>query len=226
MTDVAPMFDLDDDYVNGVTKDWKHQAFVHGMLQNMSHRHYRTIYNFLTYPIMLFSAASAALTFGSSQPGTRYTSAGLSLSVVVFISLVRQIRPAEMAEIHISAVRRCEAILRKLHSFSMLPRHLRARDQASFLYHTRATIDDVTGSIVPPPRWVLRNFTKEFGPADSILYGNDALNTFDHKEWPRSKSHVGDGNGGSSIVIDIARDLSVATSPSQWTRPKRFFGRN
>jgi hypothetical protein len=160
--------------VDKVLSKWKSQVFVHMRLQSLAHYHHTRTYNWLSYLTILFSGVTTASVIGSDSLGARYSSAILSMLIIVLTSLIRHIRPSECAQKHAESAQRFETLLQSMHSFKSLPSNLRAED-ADFIEQMKSTLDELITSQLDVPSHVITAYEKKFGPIDGILYGDDVI---------------------------------------------------
>lgn len=175
-----------DDHIQNIVRRWKAQVFVYMRLHNRSYYYYLRMYDWLSYPVIILSGVSSGTVLGSCAPGTRYTSASLSILVIIFASLIRHIRPMELAQIHATSAQSFQVLLNGLQSFLLMPRDLRMNDN-EFVQSMKLSIDDLVTRQIDAPASVLRDYEKKYGAVEEILYGDDvvsvAINNAETRNW-------------------------------------------
>jgi len=173
-----------------ILKEWKAKSFAYLWLQNNSCYYYITIYNWLAYIVIIFSSFSAAtmfaLTNSSSNDLCKETSFGISIIYVQYIigsltllsailtSLIRQIKPGEMYQIHSSTTKKYNSLIRSIDKCLSLISDLRPEPN-SFIDKTGNELENLAENQIEPPLFIIKKFEKIFGPIDRILYGEDMV---------------------------------------------------
>jgi len=159
---------------DAILRRWRSQAFVYMQLQQNSSYFYRWVYNFLSYPVILFTVISSASIFSSRDDGLRYFAAALTITSSVLTTCIRQIRPAELSQEHATCSHRFRIILHSLDSCMKTPPPMR-KDLSYFMDRVQTEIDRLITSQVDPPTFVIKRFESSNGPVNALLYGEDVI---------------------------------------------------
>lgn len=163
-------------HLNQTLLKWKSQCFVNMRLHRKSYYHFRRMYDLLSYPIMILAAVTSGSVLGSDTQAVRYSSATLSMIIIVLTSVIRHVRPAEAAQQHEQVSRRFEVILQTLQAVvgaelsSASP-----KERDDFVAGVRTKLDELINSRLAPPSSVIRDYEAKHGPVEGILYGEDMV---------------------------------------------------
>jgi len=165
-----------DHHLNQTLLKWKSQCFVNMRLHRKSYYHFKRIYDMLSYPIMILAAVTSGSVLGSETQAVRYSSATLSLIIIVLTSVIRHVRPAEAAQQHEHFSRKFEVLLQTLQSVVGSPLSAASmKERDDFVTELRTKLDELVTSRLPPPSRVIRDYEARHGPVDGILYGEDMV---------------------------------------------------
>ena len=165
-----------DHHLNQTLLKWKSQCFVNMRLHRKSYYHFKRIYDMLSYPIMILAAVTSGSVLGSDTQAVRYSSATLSLIIIVLTSVIRHVRPAEAAQQHENFSRKFEVLLQTLQSVVGSPLSAASmKERDDFVTELRTKLDELVTSRLPPPSSVIKNYEAHHGPVDGILYGEDMV---------------------------------------------------
>lgn len=157
-----------------IMKKWKLQAFVQMHLHKESHYYYRTIYNLLSIPLGMLTAASSITVFASDFGATRYIVGAMTISATIISGLISHFKPAEKAQQHSMLAQRYKIMSQGLESITKTPVHERENVDA-FMKTVQKEFNVIVMSEVDPPRYVIEKTKEVFGPVHAILYGEDVV---------------------------------------------------
>ena len=157
-----------------ILKEWKAKCFVYLWLHDKSSYYYTCLENYLSYPIIIFSSISSATLLSSTNNIARYCVASLSLIVGIMTSILRQLRPGELLNIHLASTRRYHALIRQIDACLSLSPSMRPSPDA-FIDKIGTEIDNLLANQVDPPERVILEFEKRYGSLDCMLYGEDII---------------------------------------------------
>lgn len=158
---------------------WKSKAFVNLWLQNRSTYYYLYIYNFLSYLIIVISSVSSATLFSDpdlfgGKRAINYIVGSLSIFSAICISILRQMKPAELHNIHAITTKKYHNIIRTIDACLSLPIRIRPPSIA-FIEKIGRELENIESSQNEAPRHIIRRFERAYGPIDRLLYGEDVL---------------------------------------------------
>lgn len=175
-----------------ILKEWKAKAFAYLWLQTNSCYLYITIYNFLSYVVIILSSFAAATMFSitdtspSISTNCSYVSLGIPIIIIQYIigtvsllaailtSISRQLRPGEMYQQHASMAKRYNNLIRSIDVCLSLTKCLRP-DPTNFIDKIGTELENLADNQIEAPLIIIRKFEKNYGPIDRILYGEDVV---------------------------------------------------
>lgn len=168
-----------------ILKEWKAKAFVYLWLQTKSCYHFLRINNWLSYTIIILSSIASATMFSiGSTEGTntigipiyviQYITGLLTLLSAIFTGILRQLKPGEMYQEHANVAKKYNNLIRSIDVCLSLTSGLRS-NPVTFIERTCTELDHLANTQIEPPRNIIRNFEKIYGPLERVLYGEDIV---------------------------------------------------
>ena len=158
-----------------ILKAWKAKCFVNMWLQSRSKYYYRTIQNYLSYPVIIISSCSGVALFSIQQTYINYVVGGLSLVSGVLIAVMRQLRPEELEHSYSTTTKKYQTLIRKIDTILDVPSEMRKRSPEQCIERVTIEIDAIVESQLYPPLQVVKAFERTFGNLHEILYGQDII---------------------------------------------------
>jgi hypothetical protein len=199
---------------------WKSKAFVNLWLQNRSTYYYLYVYNFLSYLIIIISSVSSATLFSDPNlfGGKRcinYIVGSLSIFSAICISILRQMKPAELHNIHAITTKKYHNIIRTIDACLSLPVRIRPPSIA-FIEKIGRELENIESSQNEAPRHIIRRFEKAYGPIDRLLYGEDVLQLlqmeYKTKKMFNKLEKFKSGNGDNNVTPS-SEEIAPPSSP-------------
>lgn len=157
-----------------ILRKWKAQCFVDMWLQNESAHMYNQLYNWLSYPIIVLTTFSSAALFGSN---TLFSSMHVNLGVgclttvaALLTTIIRQIKPAELAQHHVLSAKRYQVLIRMIDLTVGQTAELRPEPQL-FMAKVQSEMDMLLNSQLEVPKRVVARFERKYGNLDLLLFG-------------------------------------------------------
>lgn len=158
-----------------ILKKWKCQLFVHMYMQAEARAYYRTLYNWMSTPVILLNTSASAAIFVSSRSNVKdYVLLAMTLSAAILATLTRSMQVAELYQQHGSSCLRYSSLLHDIESVLNMRVDLRP-SALSYVEKVKCDMDNIMSAQAEPPEHVVHSFERTYGRVDGLLYGEDVV---------------------------------------------------
>jgi hypothetical protein len=202
--------------LDAMLKKLKNRALVSMWLQSRASSWYQTMYNALSYPVILISCLSTAAIFSngtSTELSVKFLSGSASILSALLTAITRQMRPAELAELHSSVARKYETIVRQIEMKLLMPYELRVRPEF-FFDKVRTELDSILETKVDPPTMVVWMFSRKYKASmEEILYGSELADIITEQARNSTYLEMIRSKPKSTLIKEFAAARSGAVTP-------------
>lgn len=162
------------DMHENMLRRWKLQVFINFQLQKKSYIFFRRIYNLVTYPSLVLTIISSVIINLLDSFGMRISVTAMNIIASFLTAVLRQIGPAERAQMHSAAVSQYITLLHSIESCMSVPFYMRPESKI-FFEKVRNDMMKLISKQKDPPDYVIRKYEQKVGNIDGIMYGRDVI---------------------------------------------------
>jgi len=157
-----------------ILKQWKAKAFVQLWLHDNSAYYYMFINIWVSYPIIVISAACSATVLVNDSGIVRLIVGVLSLLNAILTAVNKQLCPGAYMQEHLLMSKRYNNLIRNVDTCLCLTETMRPHPSV-FIERVGMEIDNLADNTLNPPGYVVGKFESIFGTLDRMLYGENVF---------------------------------------------------